>query len=62
MTAVASSAVLPAWVSTFRTPEEVNRPVADVEGRVPAGLAGRFTGSARQSWTSRTISSTGTGW
>jgi all-trans-8'-apo-beta-carotenal 15,15'-oxygenase len=40
MTAVASSAVLPAWVSTFRTPEEVNRPVADVEGRVPAGLAG----------------------
>lgn len=40
MTTVTSSAVLPAWVTTFRTPEEVSRPVADVEGRVPAGLAG----------------------
>ena len=32
--------VIPAWVSAFQTPEEIDTPVADVEGRVPEGLAG----------------------
>ena len=40
MATVTRSAAIPAWVSAFETPEEVNTPVADVEGRVPDGLAG----------------------
>ncbi len=40
MATATRSGAIPAWVSAFKTPEEVNRPVADVEGRVPAGLAG----------------------
>jgi all-trans-8'-apo-beta-carotenal 15,15'-oxygenase len=31
---------LPAWMSVYRTPAEVNQPVTDVEGQVPEGLAG----------------------
>ncbi|MGH3156532.1 MAG: carotenoid oxygenase family protein, partial [Streptosporangiaceae bacterium] len=34
------SAALPAWMSVYTTPREVNQPVTEVEGRVPEGLAG----------------------
>src|SRR5487761_1455239 len=40
MTTATRSTALPAWVTAFKTPEEVNRPVTDVEGRLPDGLAG----------------------
>jgi all-trans-8'-apo-beta-carotenal 15,15'-oxygenase len=40
MATLTRSAALPAWMSAFKTPEEVNRPVTDVEGRLPDGLAG----------------------
>jgi all-trans-8'-apo-beta-carotenal 15,15'-oxygenase len=40
MATVTRSPALPAWVSAFKTPQEVNQPVADVEGRLPDGLAG----------------------
>src|SRR5487761_1859516 len=40
MTTATRSTALPAWVTAFKTPEEVNRPVTDVEGRLPDGLEG----------------------
>src|SRR5258708_242903 len=40
MATATRSTALPAWVTAFQTPEEVNGPVADVEGRAPDGLAG----------------------
>jgi all-trans-8'-apo-beta-carotenal 15,15'-oxygenase len=40
MATMTSTAMIPAWVSAFKTPEEVSRPVADIEGRVPEGLTG----------------------
>jgi all-trans-8'-apo-beta-carotenal 15,15'-oxygenase len=40
MATATRSPAIPAWVSAFETPEEVDTPVADVEGRVPEGLAG----------------------
>jgi all-trans-8'-apo-beta-carotenal 15,15'-oxygenase len=40
MTTATRSRVIPAWVSAFKTPEEVDTPVAEVDGRVPDGLAG----------------------
>lgn len=40
MATATRTTALPAWVSAFKTPEEVNQPVTDVEGRLPDGLAG----------------------
>jgi len=40
MVTVARSTALPAWMSVYQTPHEVNQPVPEVEGRVPEGLAG----------------------
>lgn len=40
MATMTHSALLPGWMSVFRTPEEVNLPVTDIEGRIPEGLAG----------------------
>ncbi len=40
MATATRATVLPAWATAFQTPEEVNGPVTDVEGRVPDGLAG----------------------
>jgi all-trans-8'-apo-beta-carotenal 15,15'-oxygenase len=40
MATATGSRVIPAWVGAFETPEEVDTPVAEVEGRVPDGLAG----------------------
>jgi all-trans-8'-apo-beta-carotenal 15,15'-oxygenase len=40
MATATRATALPAWVTAFQTPEEVNGPVTDVEGRVPDGLAG----------------------
>jgi all-trans-8'-apo-beta-carotenal 15,15'-oxygenase len=40
MATVTRTATLPAWMSVFRTPAEVRQPVTDLEGRLPAGLAG----------------------
>jgi all-trans-8'-apo-beta-carotenal 15,15'-oxygenase len=36
----ATKAALPAWMSIYRTPDEVSQPVTDIDGRVPEGLAG----------------------
>lgn len=36
----ATRAALPAWMSVYRTPAEVDQPVTDVQGQVPEGLAG----------------------
>jgi all-trans-8'-apo-beta-carotenal 15,15'-oxygenase len=40
MATVTAATALPAWMSVYRTPHEVNQPVTEVEGRVPEGLAG----------------------
>lgn len=40
MAAVSRANALPAWMSVYRTPHEVDQPVTEVEGRVPEGLAG----------------------
>lgn len=40
MSTMTRSTALPAWASLFRTPEEVNQPVTEVEGHVPEGLVG----------------------
>jgi all-trans-8'-apo-beta-carotenal 15,15'-oxygenase len=40
MATVTRSTALPAWMSVYQTPHEVNQPVTEVDGRLPESLAG----------------------
>jgi all-trans-8'-apo-beta-carotenal 15,15'-oxygenase len=40
LTTTTTTKALPAWMSIYRTSREVNQPVTETEGHLPAGLAG----------------------